>query len=168
MTDKDAAIFTQERIVTIAGYVSQGRLCTQLIIQKMLEDEEASTYANRGTRYYAGLSGVPGVRSTRPPRADAAGKTEEPAAVTESTITMTVPNSLVGSIIGKNGATLREMSSLTGAKIVISPREESSDGQRTITITGEAAAAQNAHVFCAEKMRQAKYASKGRKTKDEE
>lgn len=169
MTDKDAAIFTQERILTITGFVSRGRLCTQLIIQKMLEDEEAATYANRGTRYYAGLSGVPGVRSTRPPRADASGKAEEPAAVTETTITMNVPNALVGSVIGKNGVTLREMSSLTGAKIVISPREESSDGQRTITITGEAAAAQNAHAFCTEKIRQAKYAVKSRKSaKDDE
>jgi RNA-binding protein Nova len=166
MTDKDASIFTQERVLTISGYVSQARLCTQLIIQKMLEDDVAATYANRGTRYYASASGVPGVRSIRAPRAD---ESKPPAPSTETVITMTVSDTVIGSIIGKNGATLREMSTLSGAKIAISPREDSKDGQRTITISGEAAAAQNAHAFCTEKIRQGGLAkTRVRKEKDEE
>jgi len=164
MTDKESAVFTQERIITITGVVSKARLCTQLIIQKMLEDEEASTYSNRGTRYYATASGVAGVRSSRRPPVDADGKS---SASTETTITMTVADNLVGNIIGKNGATLREMTSLSGARIVISSRDESSDGNRTVTITGDPIAAQNAHVFCTEKIRQGKYARVPRGRKDE-
>jgi len=161
MTDKESAIFTQERVITITGMVSQARLCTQLIIQKMLEDEEAAVYSNKGTRYYASSSGVAGIRSTRRP-VDASGA---PApAGSETTINMTVPDSLIGNIIGRNGSTMREMITLTGANIVISKREESTDGNRVITITGEAAAAQNAHVFCTEKIRQAQYGKpRGRK-----
>jgi len=159
MTDKESAIFTQERVITITGMVSQARLCTQLIIQKMLEDDEASVYANKGTRYYASSSGVAGIRSARRPV-----ESNGAAASTETTINMTVPDSMIGNIIGRNGSTMREMITLTGASIVISKREDSTDGNRTITITGEPAAAQNAHVFCTEKIRQGQYAKpRGRK-----
>jgi len=151
MTDKDAAIFTQERIMTITGMISQARLCTQLVLQKMLEDEN-SGYANKGTRYYASSAGVHGIRSTRRPIDE---KTGAPSTVsTETTINVIVPDKLIGSIIGRNGSTMREMITLTGASIVVSKREDSKDGNRTITITGEPAAAQNAHVFCTEKIRQ--------------
>jgi RNA-binding protein Nova len=169
MTEKEAAIFTQERILTISGFVSQGRLCTQLIIQKMCEDEEAMTYANRGTRYNPSASGVAGVRSTRPrPGTEAAAKAAA-TPVAETTISMTVADSLIGNIIGKNGATLREMTSLSGAKISISPREESVDNNRVITITGEPMAVQNASIFCTEKLRLGKYAKpRGRRITEEE
>jgi len=166
MTDKDAAIFTQERVISITGMVSKARLCTQLIIQKMLEDEEASTYSNRSTRYYASASGVSGVRSARrAPVSDDAKATS--SASTETTITMNVPDSLIGNIIGKNGSTLREMTSLSGAKIVISAREDSRDGNRVVTITGDPVSAQNAHLFCTEKIRQGKFARATRARKVE-
>lgn len=166
MTEKEAAIFTQERVLTISGFVSQGRLCTQLIVQKMCEDEEAMTYANRGTRYNASASGVAGVRSTRPrPGTEATAKATP---IAETTVTMTVADNAIGNIIGKNGSTLREMTSLSGAKISISPREESVDNNRIITITGEPLAVQNASIFCTEKLRLGKYAKpRGRREEEE-
>jgi RNA-binding protein Nova len=168
MTEKEAALFTQERVITITGFVSQGRLCTQLIIQKMCEDEDAMTYANRGTRYNPSASGVAGVRRTARPRDESGDPSTSKASttpITETTMKMTVADSLIGNIIGKNGATLREMTSLSGAKIVISPREESVDNNRIIDITGEPAAVQNASIFITEKLRLGKYAKpRGRRT----
>jgi predicted RNA-binding protein YlqC (UPF0109 family) len=39
-----------------------------------------------------------------------------------TTISLAVPENLVGNILGKQGATMREIMSLSGAKVVVSPR----------------------------------------------
>lgn len=101
MTNKEEAVFTQERIVTISGTVSQGRLCSQMILQKMIEEDESNTYANRGTRYSASASGLPGLRRGRDTRITGK-KDEAEAVVADTTITITVADSLIGNIIGKN------------------------------------------------------------------
>ena len=62
------------------------------------------------------------------------------------------------------------MVSLSGAKITVSAREESTDGNRTVTITGSPTAAQTAHAFCNEKIRRGKFAknpSAGRRKEGE-
>lgn len=155
MTSKDESLFTQERVVTLAGTVTQVRLCTELIVRKLLEDKAASTYVNRGTRYSPSASGISGLRGSYGGRrrpAEGAGGTD--LAEAETTVTISVPDFLVGNIIGKAGATLREMTSLSGAKISISPRGEGGDSTRTVTIVGSPVAAQTAHAFCTEKLRQ--------------
>jgi len=158
MTTKEEAIFTQERVVTITGPVSKGRICTQMILEKMREEVESNVYANRGTKYSPVASGLPSLRGQRRPRTTDGKEAAPVVAVKDTTITMTIPNSEIGNILGKSGSTLKEMVSLSGAKITVSAREESTDGNRTVTITGSATAAQTAHAFCNEKVRRGAYA----------
>jgi hypothetical protein len=51
---------------------------------------------------------------------------------------------------------MREIMSLSGAKIVISPRGEYTDGNtnRTVTITGSPHSAQTAHLYVTQKLQQ--------------
>jgi hypothetical protein len=90
---------------------------------------------------------------TRPNRS---GK--EPAVggepVSDTTITLSVPDELIGNIFGRQGATMREIIALSGAKIVVSPRNEFIPGtnNRLVTITGSPTAAQTAHLFITQRL----------------
>jgi hypothetical protein len=57
------------------------------------------------------------------------------ASSTSSTTEMTIPNDLIGCIIGKGGAKINEIRQLSGATIKISNSEESSK-DRTVSISG--------------------------------
>lgn len=174
MTGKDEAMFTQERVITLIGSVSECVKAANLIVSKMAEDDEASQYLNRGTTYSPDVSpyfgGPMGGRGGRGSGSRSGGRgsggrgsggymsgSAEGQIPTNTTITMEVPDSLVGNILGKQGSTMREIMSLSGAKISISPRGEYSDGttNRVVTITGSPFCAQTAHSFCAQKLNQA-------------
>ena len=96
--------------MTISGEAGQCARCVNRILAKLDEQEEVISYANRGTTYSAPNSrgfgafggrgmgrGVGGGRG-RGGRGEKAG----PASESEpETITMAVPNELVGNIFGK-------------------------------------------------------------------
>lgn len=165
MTTKEEAVFTQERVMSITGTVPQCRKATSLIISKLSEEEESSTYANKGTKY-AAMTVAPRSRSDREgaigdasPKRSILIPIKNSGSVPATTqISMTVPESLIGNIIGKQGSTLREMISLSGAKIEVSTRAEFAKGSddRMVTITGTPSCAQTAHLFCIEKLKQGK------------
>jgi RNA-binding protein Nova len=140
MSGKDEALLTLERVLTISGTGAQCTKATQLVVAKLLEDDDVIAYANRGTSYSAGpatysngggvgsssFGGSGGrtyehgarrpsaggaaageVRSSRRRSADGsrgADQQQQQAAGTdiESTISLSVPNELVGNIFGKN------------------------------------------------------------------
>eukprot|EP01035_Chromulina_nebulosa_P019127 gene19127-24963_t len=162
ISNKDEGIFTQERVVTIHGTATQGKLCTELILLKLEEDAEAATYQNRGTRYYprSVRSAVPIVSRRRDKdngeRENRDRDRRPDNEVADTVITMTVPENLVGNIIGKQGATVKEMSVISRAKISVSSKDDNSDGNRIVTITGTPNAAQTAFQFCNERIRQGK------------
>ena len=56
----------------------------------------------------------------------------------QTNITISIPNDLVGNIFGRNGATMREIISLSGAKVNVSGRNEFVEGtnNRLVTIIG--------------------------------
>eukprot|EP00601_Ochromonadales_sp_CCMP2298_P006878 CAMPEP_0173212852 /NCGR_PEP_ID=MMETSP1141-20130122/25049_1 /TAXON_ID=483371 /ORGANISM="non described non described, Strain CCMP2298" /LENGTH=278 /DNA_ID=CAMNT_0014139955 /DNA_START=60 /DNA_END=897 /DNA_ORIENTATION=+ len=72
-----------------------------------------------------------------------------PTPAAETVITLSVPNELMGNIFGKQGATLREIISLSGARVSVSGRGEFMEGtnNRVVTITGTPGSAQTAHLF---------------------
>jgi RNA-binding protein Nova len=145
MTGKEEAMFTQERVLTIAGTKTACAKCVSLIILKLVEDLEVAQFVNRGTVYTSHVgsvfaAGMPGGRGQgrigggrmggrgpmpmpgpmvmgAPPMAGGAD-----AISASTTISLAVPENLVGNILGKQGATMREIMSLSGAKVVVSPR----------------------------------------------
>lgn len=94
--------------------------------------------------------------------------------ITSTKITLTVPDNMIGNILGKKGAVMKEIMSLSGAKITISERadrtatagavteeEEPTDAgdratgcseNRTVTISGSPAATQTAHLLITQKL----------------
>lgn len=172
MTTKEEAIFTQERIVTINGTITQCRKASILILMKLSEEEDAAVYANRSTKYSpmtngSGLLGrnPRGESSRNNPSSTSSGTRKSLVPIKTATsfpattqITLTVAESLIGNIIGKQKSTLREMIALSGADIEVSPRGENPKGndERVVTISGTPACAQTAHLFCLGKLQQGK------------
>jgi len=178
MTGKEGAIFTQERVITLVGALAESKKAAEMIISKLAEDDEVSQYQNRGTSYSASIfgsypmggrgggRGIVGGRfmnqmGGRGGRGGGRGGGYPNGPIgfmfpSNTTITLEVPDSAIGNILGKQGSTLREMMGLSGAKIMISPRGDypNSDNNRVVTITGTPQAAQTAHYFCTQKLAQ--------------
>jgi len=172
MTSKDDAIFTQERILSISGSLLACRKCTDLVVAKLAEDIEVAQFVNRGTTYTPTLRNMYGIiPPTNKPRVAGGSRRfggasasnaplsslgSETAIAANTTIQLTVPDNVIGNILGKQGNTMREIMSLSGAKITISPRGEYAEGttNRIVTITGTPLAAQTAHIFCTQKLQQ--------------
>lgn len=176
MSSKDEAMFTQERIITVSGTVETCSHAVSQIVNKLAEDLELAQYVNRGTAYTSHLGALGGAsagllyqqgadqRMRGRPRgagaASAGGVTAAIPGVTDvsatTEITITVPDTLVGNILGRQGATMREIMSLSGAKVVVSPRGTFAEGtnNRIVTISGAPACAATAHILVNQKLQQ--------------
>lgn len=177
MAGKDEALLTFERVISISGQTNQCVRATNMIVNLLHEQDEVAPFQNRGTSYssqpFGGYSGSTrdsgGVRTyeggarrggDRPlgDRRDNRRRVGEHGDGDESpeilsTITLSVPNELVGNIMGRNGTTLREIIALSGARVTVSKREERGAGtNRTVTITGSPAATQSAHLFVTQRL----------------
>lgn len=161
---------------TILTYVFASNLSSSIPFQQ----PEPVPFINRGTTYASPLTSTLGllgdVRAPRrAPRGDprrdgmdhpavaaaamaavvAAGvPLEAQLPVSDTTITLSVPDELIGNIFGRGGATMREIIALSCAKIVVSPRGEFAEGttNRLVTITGSPTAAQTAHLFITQRL----------------
>jgi RNA-binding protein Nova len=150
---------TNERVVSLSGTVRQCATATDLILAKLLEEPETAQYVTGGTKY-------PSFGSESKPRAAAASdrapaksgrglrssRVDSDVAETLSastTITIAVPNAKIGNILGKQGVTLKEIITLSGANITISNKGEFIEGtnNRVVTITGPPVGAQTAHTL---------------------
>jgi len=174
MTSREEALFTQERVLTISGSALSCAKCVASIIAKLAEDPETNHFVNRGTTYTsqlnhifggaaggdrggrggrgAGRGGGRGAGRGNQGQVDPAG-----ADVCSSTeIKLTIADNLIGNILGKKGATMREIMSLSQAKVVVSPRADVANGvtDRLVTITGSPFNAQTAHYFILQKLKQ--------------
>ena len=131
MTSKDEAIFTQERILSIAGGKSACVKCLSMVISKLAEDSEVNQFTNKGTNYMTSINafdytrgggGRRGTSSRGRGRGDSRGRGrggggggggagEDAGGYDASafddisastTISMAVPELLIGNILGKN------------------------------------------------------------------
>lgn len=173
MTNKEEAIFTHERIISIDGDAGACIKCTDMILAKLNEQDEIESFVNRGTSYASPLQSQFGMNGMGRPgsnggrgrgdsrKLDGKGKhfeeNEESAvdsAISKTTITLTIPDELVGHILGRQGSTMREIISLSGADVKVSARGTFAEGttDRIVTITGSPVATQSAHLFINQKM----------------
>lgn len=164
MTSKDDALFTQERVLTISGNAGSCVKCVDLILAKLIEEEEVPAFVNPGTSYSAAvrnsfLSGPYNGKGGRGPKGQTGGRGannpgSELDTSAQTNITISIPNDLVGNIFGRNGATMREIISLSGAKVTVSGRDEFVEGtnNRLVTIIGSPACAQAAHLFITQRL----------------
>lgn len=162
MTSKEDALFTQERVLTISGEAGQCVKCVDLILGRLAEQEDVIPFYNRGTTYNSPLkSFIGGGRGGRGAnRGGRGGRNNSPSANTsseidtETNITISIPNELIGNIFGRQGSTMREIISLSGAKVVVSGKGEFVEGttNRLVTITGTPTSAQAAHLFITQRL----------------
>ena len=111
LTSKEEAIFTQERIMTITGTPNVCAKCVSLVLSKLTEEIDSAQYVNRGVTYTShvgpifGGGGVDPRQQGRAARAAASaisgGASPAEIAAANTTISLTVPDSLVGNILGK-------------------------------------------------------------------
>ena len=122
MTPKEEALFTQERILSIKGPTGSCAKCVSLILNKLSEDLSQAQYVNRGVTYVAQLPGLLGLnKKPRDGNGASTGAVVDDL-VSQTKITLLVPDSLIGNVLGKRGVTIREIMSLSGAKIAVSAR----------------------------------------------
>lgn len=164
MTSKEDALFTQERVLTISGEAGQCVKCVDLILVRLSEQEEVIPFFNRGTTYNSPLkSFIGGGRGGRGGRGSGGrgrnnnnnnGGNASSEIDTETNITISIPNELIGNIFGRQGSTMREIISLSGAKVVVSGKGEFVEGttNRLVTITGTPTSAQAAHLFITQRL----------------
>lgn len=175
MSNKDEALFTQERIISLSGLTGGCIKATDQIIRKLCE-EDSHNFVFSGTSYSIPQNGNPLMAAQlfgnpygmlSPALANAGGKPRvggvgrgaghvgSPAIPVasptgpEQIIQLAVPNEIVGNLFGRGGSTLREIISLSGAKIHVSDKGDFIEGttNRLVTITGTPACAQAAHLF---------------------
>jgi RNA-binding protein Nova len=172
MTSKDDALFTQERVLTISGEAGQCVKCVDLILAKLAEQDDIPMFVNRGTTYSPAIRGsffsMPmgqrgpprGGKQMNAPMTDRRGQgvdlsnTTSEVDATQTNITISIPNEYVGNIFGRQGSTMREIISLSGAKVNVSGRNEFVEGtnNRLVTITGSPQCAQAAHLFITQRL----------------
>lgn len=148
MTSKEDAIFTHERVLTISGSLGGCVKCTELILHKLDEPAEPTPYINRGATYALPLSGTTAYGSTfansgfggyssAPYDGHTGGRgglsggggghlgsagADDGTLAAETTTTFMVPDALVGNIFGRQGATMREIQSISRATVSVSAR----------------------------------------------
>lgn len=167
---------SKERVLTISGTEEACAKCTELIIIKLQEDANVG-YQNKSTSYGRSFGMhndgmqhqqhqhqqqvAPAMRMSLPMGAETTSAT--------STITINVPDTIIGYVLGKRGAVIAEIQRLSGAKVVVSPRKPREDGDdshpssvstgdvliRIVTITGSPTAAQMAQFLITQKLQQA-------------
>jgi len=150
VSSKDAMPYgVVDREVTISGSLEQAMRATALVASKMIDDPNYPALT-RPLPVYS--HGAPPPMGNSPqghyhtggrPARQSADVTMDDAETTS--VEMQVPENQVGGIIGRGGATVREIESVTGVRIQIAPREddggEQADGEdsgrlRLVRITG--------------------------------
>lgn len=120
--DSQESKISKERILIVSGYLPNCIKCTELVILKLQEDP-LITYQNKSTSYAKSNREDSSTLSTSSPfgfSLQLPNGTETISAI--STITMSVPDALVGYILGKKGATITEIQNMSGAKVLVSSR----------------------------------------------
>ena len=170
---------TPYRVLSISGEARQCITCCLLVIDKLASSEGMTSYVNKGTSYAGGGMNGGGIYdpmgsmnpmgqmghgpmshgSGGPPYGQAGNKRSLESAGSDmefapTIITFGVPDSYVGAILGKQGATLREITNWSGARVTVSDKNDFMEGttNRLITITGPPHCAQAAHHFIQQKL----------------
>ncbi len=178
-----------ERFVIIQGTLDQQLAGARMVVEQMSEDPNAFSYSNSNTNYPPGPGGNPGFddyygrgpapggpggysgggggAGGRPPAPYGYGSgpshSAPPAAGGRSS-TVQVPDHLVGALVGKMGATIKELMAASGCTIKISQKGEYMVGttNRIVTISsGDEAAIERAQQMINEKLQAAEARNSG-------
>lgn len=145
ISPKENAEFSlNERFVTVSGTVAQMQRTVEVIVEKLLAEEAGLEYNSLSLQYddFVNYEYSEGDYH-------ASKQSNVPC-----TITIPVPDEMVGFIVGKAGKTILEMQYKSGATITVSGKGEYVAGttNRTIKIVGPIQAAQAAHILVQQKI----------------
>lgn len=161
MAEKSA--YPGERILTIDGSFNERKEACELVIEKLATDRTnaeniMTKYPPSGsvssTRGYGAEGGLNhhSYQSTRPMSISASS---EPRKVIRSRVTveMEIPDSLVGSILGKQGCVVKEMVQKSGgARFKFADEKADDTDDRKLTITGNMDQCKMAHMLLNERL----------------
>lgn len=161
-----------ERILSISGSPATAALAVAHFLDKLLEDPSVFVYQNLSTSYSGGQQGgmysaFQGAPDYAPPPfgysphgayggvyAPPRGAPAPAPAVPLHSITVNVPDVMIGAIVGKSGANIIRIQRISGAQVKVSQRGEYASGtqDRIVTITGTEQATKQAHKLIVQKM----------------
>ena len=161
--------------MTISGSKEQQTKAGELIFGLMQESDQTSIYKNMTTNYGgqqpAEYPPPAPVYSQYPPApapfrgygqytSTQASPRPPPHAGVQETVTMQVPDAIVGALVGKGGKVIVDMQHQSGARIQISNRDQMVEGttDRVVTITGDHHAVATAQFLINQKMQQTQQA----------
>jgi len=160
IANRDQSTVNGERVLTMSGTLEHMKDACVKILAAIGKDSTnvANTNINynptlvsseRGTSAAAGADFSTGVNMS-------GGSTSAGACRFKTTVSieMEVPNILVGSIVGKSGATVNELMRYTGAKIKFSDKSEFAPGttDRILSIRGDMKQTQTAYLLVNQKL----------------
>lgn len=180
-----------ERIVHCTGSLESAMKASAMVVSKMQEDPSYSLYHNMTTSYSGvgggpmgmggmgggmgmfgqqqgfpqpggfGAPGAGGGMGGPPGVGGGFGAVGAQAGGMGDAVTIPVPDSLVGGIVGRGGSSIREIQQYSGATIKISQKGEYVPGtnNRIITLTGNPQSTQAAAFLIAQKIQQLSMAS---------
>jgi len=125
LNSKEEAEISRERIMTIIGSVDDICKCISLVVSKLLEDSTVGTYQNMSVLYtrpsmpLMQFGGAPVGQSTNGGLPLNGAISAETLSAT-TVIQMSIPDDMIRYVIGKKGATISEIQSLSGAKVNVS------------------------------------------------
>jgi len=106
--------------VSVTGDLRQMNIAVNLVVSKMQESPATAQYQNMTTQY--GMRGRYDGSMGRSMPVAAMGMMGAPG--TQTSVTISVLDSLAGFVVGKEGGTLREIQRQSGARISMSRRGE--------------------------------------------
>jgi RNA-binding protein Nova len=152
LSTRDEDFQTHERILTISGSTQSCIAGSEFVLDVLHDDARVHPYVYPGYAYESIMS-----MGGFTPRVSGDRDTNGVATVSATTtITLAVPERLIGTVLGPKGSTIMEISRFTGARITISRRDEFVEGttNRLVAIVGTIEAAQSAHAYIARKLKQ--------------
>jgi len=139
-----------ERILTLSGSSAQVTAAAAAVVKKLASDSTFLAYQNTSLQY--DQLATPPLQHARVPASHYAAKFKP----VHITISIPVPDTLIGGLIGKAGKNIFDMQLKSDATITVSDKTELVPGttNRTVYITGEPHCAQIAHNLVQQKLAQ--------------
>lgn len=154
MSSRDEGLVTVERILRIRAPLEGLMQCIEAVLSIFADNAELATYVNPSTHYSKRPENFAPLRRNNMSGGLSSSMNhrrlpDDVTVTVKSLVTIEVPETDIGAVLGKGGAMIAEIQRASGASVVVSQREEfpSSTSHRLVTIEGPEPSAQTAQLL---------------------
>jgi predicted RNA-binding protein YlqC (UPF0109 family) len=157
MSSRDEGLVTVERILRIRAPLDGLMRCIEAVLGIFADNLDFAAYVNPSTHYSKRPENFAPLRRNNTSGGNSSSSSmmghrrlpDDVTVTVKSLVTIEVPESDIGAVLGKGGAMIAEIQRASGASVVVSQREEfpSSGSHRLVTIEGTEPSAQTAQLL---------------------